>query len=124
MTFKDVVARDIRNVFMNPDELAEKCTVEHCGEVYKNITASLQQISESDRQGRKMDDYAQGLHRASAVFFCAAEDLGGGCLRKGKPLEITRHVGNRRIRRKYFVVSCSCEMGMVEAELEEVVSTR
>lgn len=122
MSFKDIIAGDIRNVFMNQDEFAEKCTVRYDGVVYKDITASLQEVSESDRQQRTRDDYSQGLHRASAVFYCAAEDLGGGHLCKGHTLEIARRVGAKRFRQKYTIVSCTCEMGMVEAELEEVIA--
>lgn len=122
MNFKDMVARDIHNVFLNTNEYAEKLTVRYDGVVYKDITASLQNVSESDRQQRTRDDYSQGLHRASAVFYCAAENLGGGHLCKGHTLEVIRQVGSKRFRQKYTIISCSCEMGMVEAELEEVIA--
>lgn len=122
MSFKDMVARDIRNVFLNLDEFAEKCTVKYDGVVYKDITASLQGVSESDRQQRREDDHAQGLHRAAVVFYCAAEDLGGGHLCKGRTLEVVRQADGKRFRHKYVIASCACEMGMVEAELEEVIT--
>lgn len=117
-----MVARDIRKTFLNRDQFAEECTVKYDGVVYKDITASLQDVSERDRQQRKMDDHAQGLHWASVVFFCAAEDLGGGHLCKGHTLEIVRRAAGKRYRQKYTIVSCVCEMGMLEAELEEVMT--
>lgn len=122
MSFKDMVARDIRKTFLNLDEFAEKCTVRYDGVVYKDITASLQDVSESDRQQRKMDDYAQGLHRATTIFICAAEDIGGGHLCKDHVLEVIRRADGKRYRQKYTIVSCTCEMGMVDAELEEVIA--
>ena len=122
MNFKDIVAADLRHTFLNTDEFAEKCTVRYDGIVYKDITASLQGVSESDRQQRKEADHAQGLYRASAVFYCAAEDLGGGHLCKGHTLEVVRQADGKRFRQKYTIISCSCEMGMVEAELEEVIT--
>ena len=120
MSFKDMVADDIRNVFLNLDEFAEKCTVRYDGVVYKGITASLHNISESDRRQRETDDHAQGLHRAAVVFICAAEDIGGGHLCKGYTFEIIRQADGKRFRQKYIIAACTCEMGMVEAELEEV----
>lgn len=119
-SFKDIIQNDVKAVFLNPDEFAERCTIEYNGVVCKNIIASIQDISESDRAHRSADDYGQGLYRASAVLYCTAEDLGGGILRKGHTLVLERRVGNQLIRRKYTVVSCACEMGMVEAELGEV----
>lgn len=122
MSFKDIVARDIRKTFLNADQFAEICTVRYDGVVYRDITACFQDVSESDRQQRKMDDHAQGLHRATVVFFCAAEDIGGGHLCKGHTLEAVRREDGKRFRQKYTIVSCTCEMGMIEAELEEVIA--
>ena len=41
MSFKDMLADDIRDVFLNLDEFAEKRTVEYDGERYEDIPAVL-----------------------------------------------------------------------------------
>ncbi len=41
MTFKEIAARDIHNVFLNPAELAEERTVRYDGEEYPGIPVSL-----------------------------------------------------------------------------------
>ena len=64
--FKDMLNRDIGNVFLNADEFAEKCTVIYEGEAFRSIAVSLQENADSGRQNRTVQDHAQGLYRKSS----------------------------------------------------------
>lgn len=116
--FKDLLNRDIGNVFLNADEFAEKCTVIYKGEAFRSIAVSLQENMDSERQNRTVQDHAQGLYLKSKILLCAAADLGGRHLEKGGLLEIIRMRGGVRFSEKFTVTACSCEMGMIRAELE------
>ena len=85
--FKDMLNRDIRNVFLNADEYAEKCTILYDGEAFRSIAVSLQENADSGRQNRTVQDHAQGLYRKSKILLCAAADLGGMHLEKDGSLE-------------------------------------
>lgn len=126
-TFKDIVAQDIHAVFLNRDELAEPRTVRYAGEVYADISVSLQELGTEERTrlrasgfGRGGSDGGPGLFNVTAVLFCAKADLGGKVPRQGDSFEIGR-AGMDRYQilfyRKYSVIASSCEMGMVRLEL-------
>lgn len=115
-----MIARDIHRVFLNVDEFAEKRTIRYDGKLYEDIPVSLQDMTDSDRERRRSDDYAQGLHRTSAILFCAATDVGGVHFEKNHAIEIIHKRGGKRFSRKFTISSSSCEMGMVEVELEAV----
>lgn len=126
-TFKDVVARDIHAVFLNPEELAELRTVRYAGEVYVDIPVSLQELGTEERTrlrasgfGRGGPDGGPGLFKVTAVLFCSKTDLGGKVPRQGDHFEIGRAGMDRDqvlFYRKYTVISSGCEMGMVRLEL-------
>lgn len=118
--FKDMLNRDIGNVFLNADEFAEKCTVIYEGEAFRSIAVSLQENADSGRQNRTVQDHAQGLYRKSKILLCAAADLGGMHLEKDGSLEIIRIQDGVRFSEKFTVAASSCEMGMIRAELEAV----
>lgn len=72
MSFKDMLADDIRDVFLNLDEFAEKRTVEYDGERYEDIPAVLSGLKEKDRR-QLMSDHVQGLYLVSSVLHCALD---------------------------------------------------
>ena len=121
-SFRDILAADLRNVFLQPGELAELRTVRYDGKTYENIPVSLQDSGLRQRQrlsasgtGRNGIDNAQGLFTAHSVLFCALEDLGGKLPKQGNLLEIGQENG---FFRPYLIASATHELGMLKLELE------
>ncbi len=119
MSFKEMVAADIRNVFLNPGEFAEIRTVEYDGERYEDIPITLSGPKESDRQ-QHVNDRTEGLHLASAVLHCAVSDLCGNQPEKGQRIRINDEAGGGGFFREYYVVSSVCRMGMLRVGLEAI----
>ena len=81
MSFRDMVAADIHNVFLNLGEFAEKRTViyddvTYDGPEHEGIPIVLKGIKEEDRH-QLVSDHVQGLFLVSSVLHCARDDLGG-----------------------------------------------
>ncbi len=113
-SFRDILAADLRNVFLQPGELAELRTVRYDGKTYENIPVSLQDSGLRQRQRNGIDN-AQGLFTAHSVLFCALEDLGGKLPKQGNLLEIGQENG---FFRPYLIASATHELGMLKLELE------
>ena len=125
MNFKDVIARDIHNVFLNTEEFASEYTVQYDGKTYAKVLASLQNQEAGEREqltargfGRGGSDGAPGLYRKSFVLYCAFSDLGGKEPKPGKTLLIS---DGSPLPRKFLIAAAGCEMGMLRLELEAVV---
>lgn len=125
MSFRDMVAADIRNVFLNTDGFAERRTVVYDGVTCENIPVSIQSFTERNRprinasgSGRGSSDSAAGLYLVTAVLYCARSDLGGELPEQGQRLEIKN--SDNGYFRKYAVVSSKCEMGLLRVELRAV----
>jgi len=116
--FKDIVARDIRKVFLNTNEFAEKRTVRYDGVEYPDVPVVLEGPVQKERD-RLADDHVLGLHMATATLYCAQEDLGGKVPKQGAGLEITTREGGRFFQ-KYYIVASTSRMGMLHLELEAV----
>ena len=119
MSFNDGVAADIKRVFLNLDEFAEKRTVIYDGETYEDIPIVLTGLKEQDRR-QLQADHVQGLFLVSAVLHCAIEDLGGTQPEKGTKIKINDEEGGCGFFRDYYVASSVCEMGMLRVELEAI----
>lgn len=123
MTFKDMVAVDNRNVFMNVDEFAELHKVIYDGVTYDGedhggIPVVLSGLKEKDRkQLVTSSDHAQGLFLVSSVLHCAASDLGGNVPEKGMRIKIS---DGPIYFREFYVATSNCELGMVICELEAI----
>lgn len=124
MNFKDIVARDIHAVLLNPAELAELRTVRYDREEYPDIPVSLQELEAADRQrlsasgfGRGGPDGAPGLHQVSGVLFCAVSDLGGTVPKQGGWIYINARQGSAFFL-KYRIGLVGNTMGMLRIELE------
>lgn len=122
--FKDMVAADIRNVFLNTEEYAELRTVIYDGATYdgpehKGIPIVLTGLKEQDRR-QLVSDHVQGLYLVSSVLHCAIDDLGGNQPEKGTRIKINDQEGDGGFFREYYVASSVCEMGMLRVELEAV----
>lgn len=70
MSFKDRVNRDAGKVFLDTRFFAENRTIRYDNEEYVDISVSLQETGEEERQS-KADDHAQGFYLVRAVLFCA-----------------------------------------------------
>lgn len=116
--FKDMVARDLRKVFLNTSEFAEKRTVRYDGAEYPDIPVVLEGPVQEKRD-RLSDDHVRGLHMVTATLYCAQEDLGGRAPKQGTGLEIATREGGRFFQ-KYYVVASASRMGMLHVELEAV----
>lgn len=116
MSFKEMVAADIHNVFLNPSEFAEIRTIEYDGERYEDIPITLSGPTEADRQQRA-DDHAEGLYRVSAVLHCAVSNLNGNQPKKGQRIRINEEEGGGGYFMEYYVVSSVCRMGMLRVGL-------
>ena len=105
--FKDMVAADIHNVFLNTDEFAELRTIRYDGEEYQ------------DRR-QLQSDHVQGLYLVTSVLHCALSDLGGKQPEKGGRIEVNDEEGGGGFFRRFYVASSVCEMGMLRVELEAI----
>ena len=117
--FKDMVAADSHNVFLNIDEFAERRTVEYDGERYVDIPIVMSGLKEKDRR-QLMSDHLQGLYLVSSVLHCAAADLGGNQPEKGNRIRINDTEGDGGLFKEFYVASSVCEMGMLRVELEAI----
>lgn len=119
MGFKEMVARDNRKVFLNPDELAEIRTVRYDGgEPYRDIPVVIESPGAERRENSQISrDHMYGLHTASAVLYCARDDLGSKLPRPGDKIEISIGTGED-FYDCYHVASAADQMGMLRIELE------
>lgn len=113
--FRDSVAADIQNVFLNLGEFAELHTVEYDGASYTDVPLVMRGVKESERS-QTVNDHAQGLYLVSTVAHCAARDLGGKTPEKGARIKIS----DGSFMREYYVASSVCEVGMLRLELEGI----
>lgn len=124
--FKDMVAADNQNVFLNAAEFAEPRTViydgvTYDGEEHKGIPVVLSGLKEKDRrQLVTSSDHAQGLYLVSTVLHCAVADLGGKQPEKGQRIKINDEEGGGGFFREFHVASSVCELGMLRVELEAI----
>lgn len=118
-SFKDMVAADIHNVFLNMNEFAETRTVEYDGDRYTDIPIVMSGLKEKDRR-QLVSDHVQGLYLVAAVLHCAISDLGGKQPEKGQRIKINDKEGGGGFFREFYVASSVCEMGMLRIELEAI----
>lgn len=124
MSFKDMVAADIYNVFLNLKEYAEPRTVIYDGVTYdgpehNGIPIVLKGIKEEERH-QLVSDHVQGLFLVSSVLHCALDDLGGNQPEKGARIKINDEEGGGGFFREFYVASSVCELGMLRVELEAI----
>lgn len=118
MSFKDMVAADIKGVFLNLDEFAEKRSIVYDGETYEDIPVVISGLKEQDRHQLE-SDHAQGLYLVTSVLHCALDDLNGKQPEKGSRIKIQDDEGGA-FYRSFYVASSVCEMGMLRVELEAI----
>lgn len=119
MSFKDMVAADIKSVFLNLDEYGENRTVRIDGTDYTDIPIILSGVKSKDRP-QLTKDHAQGLYLVTSVLHCALEDIGGVQPENGQRIQINNKEGGGGFFRDYYVASSVVEIGMLRAELEGI----
>lgn len=117
--FKDMVAADNRNVFINLNEFAEKRTVIYDGNTYEDIPTVLSAMKEKDRR-QFVSDHVQGLFLVSSVLHCTSSDMGGVIPEKGQRIKINDEEGGGGFFQEFYVAASSCAMGMLRVELEAI----
>lgn len=124
MSFKDMVAADIHNVFLNLGEYAELRTVVYDGVTYdgpehKGIPIVLKGIKEEERH-QLVSDHVQGLYLVSSVLHCAVDDLGGKQPERGTRIKINDEEDGGGFFREFYVAKSVCDLGMLRVELEAI----
>lgn len=118
MSFKDMVASDIKGVFLNLDEFAETRTVIYDDIEYANIPIVLTGLKEQDRSASS-SDHAVGLYRVTSVMHCDLKDIGGVQPEQGKVIKISDDE-DPSFYHRFYVATSTVEMGMVRLELEAI----
>ena len=121
MSFKDMVADDIRAIFLNTEEFAERRIVKYDGETYAGedgagISVVLSNIKAKDRH-QTAQDHAAGLYIVSQTLHCDLADFGGVKPEQGMRLEINDAEGSDYFQR-FTIAQRGDEMGMLRIELE------
>lgn len=117
MSFKDMIAADIHNVFLNATEFAERRSVIYDETEYPNIPVVFSGLKESDRT-QPASDHAQGLYLVSHVMHLAADDIGGVIPEKGTRIKVKSAAGT--YYETYYVAGVQEADGMLRIELETI----
>lgn len=115
--FRDMLASDIGDVFLNTDEFAEKYTIVYDGARYEEVPAVFTGMHEDERP-QLQDDHAQGLYRAARVINFALSALDGVQPEQGTRISIGS--GGDAYMQEFYIASSDTEYGMVRAELEAI----
>ncbi|MCH5207544.1 MAG: hypothetical protein J1F04_01560 [Oscillospiraceae bacterium] len=117
MGFKEMVKADIE-VFLNPEEFAEKHTIKFDGMTFEDIDVTLIKVKQSDRIIPK-DDHMQGVHLVTAKAYFSVEDTDGKYPEHGAHFEIDDGEAlGKPFFERYRVVTVENAMGMACLELE------
>lgn len=116
--FRDMVAADIHDVFLNDQEFAEQRTVKYDGTTYENVSVVLNGLKEKDRN-QSVVNHDQGLYLVTDIMHCALSDIGGVQPEKGCIIEVSTREGGTFMRR-YYIAQSQNTVGMLRLELEAI----
>lgn len=120
MSFREQLNADLKGVFLNDAEFADRRTVEYDGKTYKDVAAVMSGLQEKERrQLVTTGDRAEGLYLVEAMFYCDIDDLDGNQPEKGMRIAISDADGSGFMR-QFRVASSTCELGMLRLELEAI----
>lgn len=102
--FKDMVARDVLNVFQNIDEFAENRRVFYNGEDFGTIPVILDQGKEKAREIAVETDHGLGVYAVDVTFYAAFEHM--GCVP-----EQSQRIWIDDV--EYRIETSACEMGQI-----------
>lgn len=110
MTFKEILQRDINEIFFNLDEFSGTHTVDG-----KEITAMIDDMEHIERE-KKMKSNMDGIHTRQVLLYVKASEFGGVLPAIGRILTLDA--------RKYLVVDAVDEGGVYTITLEINRSSR
>lgn len=120
MSFKDMIERDIKGVFLNADEFADLRTVKFDGYTFKDIPINFHGLDDTKREQR-LTDHAQGLFRVSNVLHVASSDLDGHRPERGTRFYVSaKDEDNVEYFETFYVATVNEQGGMLRIELEGV----
>lgn len=108
ITFKEAVARDIHDVFLNLGEFAEEHTVNG-----KPMPVQLDESELLERNKSRVEAHQDGLYKARRLIFVAASDFGP----RPSIGSLLNFDG-----RQYKITACTEDAGMYSIELGAVRS--
>lgn len=118
MSFKDIVAKDIKGVFLNTDEFAELHTVRYNGGEYKDIPISIQKNKQSDTTVAS-SNHSEGFYLVCAKAYFDIKDTDGKLPEQGMIFSIDDgEAAGKPFFVKYRIVTSENVMGMACLELE------
>ena len=118
MSFKDMVAADIRKIYLNTEEFAEKRTIMYDDVTYNDVPVVISGVKEKDRRVL-VSDHVQGLYLVSCVLHCSLDDVGGILPEKGMRIKVSKTEGSKFFQ-EYRIGKSFLEMGMLRLELEAI----
>lgn len=107
--FKDQVAKDIKQVFINPLEFADMHNIRLVGWAGADVLCVIDRDETTERSSTSATEYAEGIFKQLYHLYVATTDL----LRKPVENELL-WIDNHR----YLVFSVFEDMGMYEITLE------
>ena len=119
--FLDCIKRDVKAVFMNAEEMAERRTIRYDGVTYEDVPI----IEVGPKEGRRSSvvqmqhDFGQGLYKRSVTVYCDERDLNGNKPEQGTMLSMNEREGGTFLH-KFRVVESTTEMGVYCVKLEEI----
>lgn len=116
MSFRDSIAKDIKNVFIRTDEFADIRTIVYDGETY-SIACVVHTFDEDDRKPGA-SDHMEGLHKTSTYLHCAYEDL--PVMPERGTLFLLSDITDAAYLRQYRVDAASYEEGILHVTLEAI----
>ena len=108
-TFKELIQRDVKQVFLNPEEYGEEHMVQ--GKPMVIVSDDLENIEREKKMKSNMD----GIHARQILFYVSAEDFG--------PLPAPKGLIDLD-GQKYVVLEATDEAGMYAITVEAHRSTR
>lgn len=117
-SFKEMVASDNVDVFLNLDEFGVKRTIIYDGETYPDIPIIISGYTEKERR-QLAADHVQGLYQVTQVLHCAIDAFSGIQPEKGSSIKINTSEGSKFFL-KFYIVTSTCEMGMLRMELRAI----
>ena len=117
MSFRDMVAADIHDVFLDPEYFGTVHTVEYDGNVYEEVPLVIRDIKELERS-QLQNDHAQGLYQTTTIMHAALKDIGGVQPEEGQRMSVSDKVTG--FMREFYIRQSYVEMGMCHISLQAI----
>lgn len=118
MSFKDQVAADNLDVFLNTDEFADIYTVRYNGQTFEKVNVVRRTRQDQPKRGTGsmyIHDYSQGFYVRSDIVHLRRCDIGDILPETDQIFELEKDDG---FFERYYVKKSKDDMGMLRLELE------